>query len=188
MTADYYPLLRRAVDKLGRPDEAGRRDVYQRATQALVGQLRAAGSPEGEIDGHVEALQAAVARIEHDLTGRRRTQQTPTPRAPLEHLGRPIARVFEMSRDPVAPTRRRWKNLAVGGAVMVILLASSSAYYLGSRARGRPAPVSQREPAQPAVTPAATGSRTTVVDVAQAPYVLRRQRVFFRTTHPAGTV
>src|SRR5437764_1462836 len=56
-------------------------------------------------------------------------------------------------------------------------------YYVkpGSRptAANRPAPV------RPAATPTAVASAE---DLAQPSYILRRQRVFYRTTHPPGTI
>jgi hypothetical protein len=62
---DYLPLLTRAVSNLGNNPE-GRRAVYDRARQALVGQLRAMTPPlaEAEITRERLALEEAIRRVE----------------------------------------------------------------------------------------------------------------------------
>ena len=69
--ADYYPLLRKAIDRLDQPSEAARYNVYERARQALVNQLRSAGFADNQLDEHLEALDGAVAQIEREFTNAR---------------------------------------------------------------------------------------------------------------------
>ena len=47
---DYYPLLRKAIDRLDRPDQRARDDLYERARKALVRQLLDDGRSDAEID------------------------------------------------------------------------------------------------------------------------------------------
>ncbi len=64
--ADYYPLLARALDALPDRSPALRRAVYDRARNALIGQLRSLEPPlpEAAIETEREALDAAIAKLE----------------------------------------------------------------------------------------------------------------------------
>ncbi|WP_375466389.1 histidine kinase [uncultured Methylobacterium sp.] len=64
--ADYYPLLARALDALPDRTPAMRRAVYERARNALVGQLRSLEPPlpEADIDLERSALDGAIDRLE----------------------------------------------------------------------------------------------------------------------------
>src|SRR3954469_25118740 len=66
--ADYYPLLRRALDALTERSPAMRRAVYDRARAALMDQLRNLEPPlfEGEIARERLALEDAVNRVESE--------------------------------------------------------------------------------------------------------------------------
>src|SRR6476661_8489645 len=69
--ADYYPLLRKAIERLDRPGEAARYNVYERARQALVRQLRSSGIADEKLDQHLEELDRAVAQIEREFADKR---------------------------------------------------------------------------------------------------------------------
>ena len=66
--ADYYPLLARALDALPDRTPAMRKAVYERARNALIGQLRSLDPPlpEADIDLERRALDNAIARLESD--------------------------------------------------------------------------------------------------------------------------
>ena len=70
--AEYYPLLVRAVAAL--PDAApeARRQIYERARQALIGQLRKIDPPvpEADIERETRALDDAVAKLETELNAK----------------------------------------------------------------------------------------------------------------------
>ncbi len=68
--ADYYPLLAKAVAGLSNSTPETRRAIYERARAALIGQLRRMDPPvpESDLDREAEALEAAVARLEAELT------------------------------------------------------------------------------------------------------------------------
>src|SRR5437879_3818048 len=83
--ADYYPLLRKAIDRLDRPSEAARYNVYERARQALVRQLRGVGIADADLDQHLESLDRAVAQIESELANAR-AEPTRVPRAVREEV------------------------------------------------------------------------------------------------------
>ena len=69
--ADYFPLISRAVSNMGTSTPEQRRALYERATNALVQQLRNADPPisEDEIDRERVALEDAIRRVESEASG-----------------------------------------------------------------------------------------------------------------------
>ncbi|WP_460450529.1 histidine kinase [Alsobacter sp. SYSU BS001988] len=69
--ADYYPLISRAVANMGESTPEQRRALYERATNALLGQLRNSDPPVSEPDIARErlALEDAVRRVETEFGG-----------------------------------------------------------------------------------------------------------------------
>lgn len=67
--AEYYPLISRAVAGLRTGTPESRRAIYDRARQALVGQLRTMDPPipEEAIVRETTALDEAIARVEADI-------------------------------------------------------------------------------------------------------------------------
>jgi hypothetical protein len=203
--ADYYPLIRKAIDRLEKPSEAARYNVYERARQALVHQLRGAGIVDASLDQHLEALDRAVAQIEREFASAR-PGPTHVPRAvreeppvqaqeapqPVQAQAVPPPRSDEEQPTPVsspeersASVLRRWGVAMAAGVLAVVIAAGLSFYHFQPRPRpaaaDRPAPAPARSaPAQTAVASAD--------DTAPPSYILRRQRVFYRTTHPPGTI
>jgi len=193
---DYYPLLRKAIDRLDRPSEAARYNVYERARQALVRQLRGSGIIDEKLDEHLEALDRAVAQIERELA-KGRAEPTRVLRAGREEpeRDRDIPQPAEVPQRPgqappeppaAASLLRRW-GVAIAAVFLVVIVAAGvSVYNFKQTAR----PAAADRPASPA--PARpVSSRTAVAaadDSVQPSYILRRQRVFYRTTHPPGTI
>jgi len=168
MAPDYYSALRKAAAGPGLFDEAARHAFYQRARRALENDLRNADPPlrETDIEAELNALHAAVARIEVELAGERRP--------------RPVRPAVTVLPVPAADRKAlRGLGVALAGALALIVMAGLGAYSV-SRERARPALAGEGERVAVRTT-GAPGS-------AQAPYILRQQRVYYRTTHPAGTV
>ncbi len=69
--AEYYPLLSRAVSGLRDAPAEARRAIYDRARQALLGQLRSMQPPvpEEDIQRESTALDDAIARVEGEIAG-----------------------------------------------------------------------------------------------------------------------
>jgi lipoprotein-anchoring transpeptidase ErfK/SrfK len=195
--ADYYPLLRKAVDRLDRPGEAARYNVYERARQALVRQLRGASVVDAQLDEHLEALDRAVSQIESEFANGRKeptrvlngAREEPTPRhEPPEPQAAVAQEELQPTSDPAsakqsASVLRRWAVAMVLAVAGVGLAAGLSLYYF--KPGSRPAAATRPAPARPAGTPTAVASAE---DATQPSYILRRQRVFYRTTHPPGTI
>jgi lipoprotein-anchoring transpeptidase ErfK/SrfK len=193
--ADYYPLLRKAIDRLDRPGEAARYNVYERARQALVHQLRSAGVVDAQLDEHLEALDRAVSQIEGEFgNGRKEStrvlhvvraepapREPPQPRTAAQEQPQPTS--GPASAEQSASVLRRWAVAMVAAVVLVAVAAGLSLYYF--KPGSRPLAANRPPPVRPAATPTAVASAE---DVAQPSYILRRQRVFYRTTHPPGTI
>lgn len=215
MTTDYYPLIRKAVDGLERPDARSRQAMYERALQALVRQLEANNVPDAEIGKHIEALQAACARIEdeveirreprivaagtrpqgadlraaHNSAPERKPQIAPAPNVRLKGGHLRAERAFDIPENPAIQKRHSWKGIVLGVALIAALLAAGTVAYLALRDRDRPIIANRAKAERPAaVKAAAPAAPTSEVAAETASYILRRQRVYYRTTHPAGTV
>lgn len=67
--ADYYPLLSRAVSGLPVSNPETRRSIYERASKALLGQLRGIEPPipAADIAREEQALKEAIDRLEAEL-------------------------------------------------------------------------------------------------------------------------
>lgn len=103
--AEYYPLISRAVSNMGPSTPEQRRALYERATNALLGQLRASDPPlpEADIDRERVALEDAIRRVETEASGgvdramfeevleqaRQATTLPPWPSAPLPPQSQP---------------------------------------------------------------------------------------------------
>lgn len=195
MTADYYPLLRKAIDGLDRPDEDARYQIYERARQALVRQLQTSGRPGHEVEAHVDALQRAVSRIERELADAAAPRAAPP--APPAYRHAPPEQAHEQPRSSRTSPARHRTFAAIAAVLVAVILGGIGAYYYTSRDRA-PAQASRADTKRPAAPPAATPAIPTKVvptstagapaDASHASYVLRRQRVFYRTTHPPGTI
>ena len=207
--ADYYPLLRKAIDRLDQPSEAARYNVYERARQALVNQLRSAGFVDKQLDEHLESLDGAVAQIEREFTNARK-EPTRVLRAAREESGAKQARDEPQAAPPEAPPAgnldeppqqtpvaesagesasvlRRWGAVMAAGVLLVVIAAAVSLYFFQPRQRPASADRPAAAPAQSRPAPAPTAVATSQ-EAAQPSYILRRQRVFYRTTHPPNTI
>ena len=70
---DYYPLIARAVEELGRSTGEARRALYERARNA-VAQLRSDPALlEADIAKECLALEQAIRRVEAEAAGKSRT-------------------------------------------------------------------------------------------------------------------
>jgi hypothetical protein len=76
--ADYYPLLAKAVAAKAPSNPGARREIYERARKALLGQLRAIEPPipDADIERENQALDEAINRLEAELAA---TPETPAP-------------------------------------------------------------------------------------------------------------
>jgi lipoprotein-anchoring transpeptidase ErfK/SrfK len=184
--SDYYSILRKAVADPDRTSAADRQEIYERARRMVVGQLRAADPPwpEADIDEQIETLDAAVARLESEIEGEssRRTPPDRTARhdPPVEQALRPS------DREAVALPRRRTRWALVGVSAAILLAVLGGLWLASSDQATVPTPT----PAQPPQSASIDQQRPAdaAADPPHASYVLRKQHVYYRTTHPPGTI
>jgi len=186
---DYYSILLRAVAAPGAGDRQWRRGVYDRAQKMLASRLRSQrpAVPQAEIDVELEAMDAAIARIESEMAwtergARARDAQTA---ARNNDIG-PIAKPSRLS----------------GGAwiVLAIIVAAFGAGGYLFWAGHKPDAVKIKTAASTAAAPqpvrttsaAKDGELAAGVDGGSSnpdqPYVFRRQTTFYRTLQPVGTI
>ncbi len=98
--AEYYPLLERAVAGLQDATPGSRRAIYDRARNALLGQLRAMQPPIPEEDVQREsvALDDAIARLEERFS-KDKPRAAPKPAATV----RPVAAAPQSAQPPGLP-------------------------------------------------------------------------------------
>ena len=180
--ADYYSILLHAVTAPEASDAQWRRDLYSRAQNALIKQMRSRRPPASPSEMATEraALDAAIRRIEADRpwVGLKSTpgaaQRKPDRSPILERL--PL-------RGPV------WIALAV---VVAALGAGGYTYWSTHRSTSK---VATAPPYTESVTAAMTtkdgdirpGIDGGAMDAGQS-YVFRRQPTFYRTLQPVGTI
>jgi lipoprotein-anchoring transpeptidase ErfK/SrfK len=180
---DYFPVLERAVAALNPNTKEARRVLYDRARRALIDGLRASDPTLSDTDLRTQsaALEAAIRRVEGEAM--RRTAQPPPVAA---------ASAYEPAEPPAAPAppdavyqdrpplddERRPLRMILGAAAAVVLLIGGVAAYTFWPGKTS-VPPSQRGVAGRGVESEAWGA---------APYVYLRQPVYYRTTHPAGTI
>jgi hypothetical protein len=103
--AEYYPLLAKAVAALPNSTPETRRVVYERARRALLGQLQNLQPPISPADlaRETEALDAAVAKLEGELTGKPAPGARAAPPRPVAKPATPPSRPSPSPRPPATP-------------------------------------------------------------------------------------
>jgi lipoprotein-anchoring transpeptidase ErfK/SrfK len=186
---EYERILRKAVAELGDSDRASRYVVYERARATVLKQVRALYPPktEQEIEEYIAALHAAVENIEAEFA------EAAAPPPPVRPAPSP-----EMLPPATEAPRGRPMGLAAIGIAAAVIVAAAGAYFFVTR---EPAPKTARiDPPAPKAAPAAKAAPTSAqaapsttaaapsADPQHASFVLRRQRVYYRTTHPVGSI
>lgn len=185
---DYYSVLHNALSALDRDDPDARYELYERARHSVVERMRNTDPPwpEADIARQVADLDDAIRRLEAERAPppRPRAGRAPIPAAPP-----PSPPAYdEPVQTPAAEGRRLVK---VAAALVAVALIGIGGYFAWSRYGGNPASVASRSATPPTrLQPSAPAAR----DSPQPPgsqnasFLLRRQRVYHRTTHPVGTI
>jgi lipoprotein-anchoring transpeptidase ErfK/SrfK len=202
---DYYAILWRALKKGNFASAQWRENVFQQTRQMLLTQLRAGQPPlsNAEIRLHTDALESAIKTIQSEFArnagGERysdeRAFKQKTERAAESPAGaRPKA-------APFAVPQIVWVVLAVivaaiaAGAYALVASRHSDQASSPSKveaANDRPAAPQPAPKPRPVVATASDRDLAPGVDGgstdADVPFFFRRQPVFYRTTHPTGTI
>jgi lipoprotein-anchoring transpeptidase ErfK/SrfK len=182
--ADYYSILLHAVTAPEAGDAQWRRDLYNRARNALIKQMRGRRPPASPTEFAAEraALDAAIKRIEADKPwiGRAGGRSAVTPTKP--------------NRGPIL------KSLPLRGAVSIAVAVVAAALGAGaytywsthrSTSKVTTAPPSNTASVIAAMTTKDGDIRPGIdggpMDASQS-YIFRRQPTFYRTLEPVGTI
>jgi lipoprotein-anchoring transpeptidase ErfK/SrfK len=179
---DYFPVLERAVAALNPNTKEARRALYDRARRALVDGLRASDPTLSDTDLRTQsvALEAAIRRVEGEAL-RHTAQPAPVVAPayePAESMASPAPPDADYQDRPPLDDARKPLRMILGAAAAVVLLIAGVAAYTFWPGKTS-VPPSQRGVAGKRADPEAAGA---------APYVYLRQPVYYRTTHPAGTI
>jgi lipoprotein-anchoring transpeptidase ErfK/SrfK len=167
--ANYLSVIQRAVDALDPNTVEARRELYDRARRMMRERL-----PRATAQAELAALDEAIELIEAETVRRSAAPPAiePEPTEPPPAI--PAEDIAEQSEEERArwravlldaPKSKRWR--IVIPAVLVLVLGAAAFFWLR--------PEAGLEPAAPDERP--------VVN-----YVYLRQPVYYRTTHPAGTI
>lgn len=181
--ADYYSILLHAVAAPEAADAQWRRDLYNRARNALIKQMRGRRPPASPTEFAAEraALDAAIKRIETDKPwiGRASGTSGVTQKRPA---GSPIPKSLPL-RGPV------WIALAV---VIAALGAGAYTYWSTHRSTSKIATAPSNTVSVTAAMTTKDGDIRPGIDGgpmdANQSYIFRRQPTFYRTLEPVGTI
>jgi lipoprotein-anchoring transpeptidase ErfK/SrfK len=204
--ANYYEILSRALRRGNFADERWRREIYGRARQMLLQQSRGQRSQPAKIESKLQlaALDASIESIEAEF---RKTGASGGVAREKYDQASGTASAAEPSHTPregpIAAwiSARRLPSLVIAIAIAAAV-AGGYALWTARAPQDRAPPAAKTEAT--ASTPVFRGKRKAKVAAlpegelapgidggssdAEVPYVFRRQPVFYRTTHPAGTI
>lgn len=168
--ANYYEVLWSAVESV--PELNGRLAIYNRARGALTDRMRSVTPPipDAVIEGEQAALEQAIKRIEGEMRG--------SPAAAVAIS----SDVPETGLIPRYAVPRWFLSVAVVAfAALVAVLATTYLRSSNPTSRDRSAGSSgiEIDDRKPAPQQSAGDSRS---------YVFGRQLIYYRTTHPPGTI
>jgi lipoprotein-anchoring transpeptidase ErfK/SrfK len=190
---DYYSILLRAVTAPGAGDAQWRRTIYDRSRQMLATRMRQLRPPPplAEIAGEEARLEAAIERIEGELTwtehGDRAFEDTEVQE---EWSGQ--------DRGPLKSPSRLGPVALIAIAAVIVALGGGGYLLLGGKSQKPAAPPKGEAQSAVPATPAPAikvvkdGELAPGVDGGSSdpdlPYVYRRQPTFYRTLQPVGTI
>jgi lipoprotein-anchoring transpeptidase ErfK/SrfK len=196
---DYYSLLLRAVTAPDAGDAQWRSGIYDRARRMLANRLRTLRPPPpaAEVAAEESALDAAIERIESELSWTEHGTITPDART--------HDRFGDIGGEPwtareqglVATPSRRRRGALVLVAILAAALGAGGYVAWVEMAQKSPSPPSKAaaqigSPPLRAVATAANGELAPGVDGGNSDpdmsYVFRRQPTFYRTLQPVGTL
>jgi lipoprotein-anchoring transpeptidase ErfK/SrfK len=212
---DYYAILWHTLKTGDYESPQWRNHVFDRTRQMLMDQMRGRRPPlsNSEIKLQTDALDAAINAIQSEFVRKGSSGgSAPEPRYESSRLHRP-ARPDErpVNGNAADTVPFRFNRIVWAGAAVVVAALAAGVYALeATRQSATPPPATKAEttdkPAAPAankqaVAPAtgppaasmyANGDLAPGVDGGSAdadvPFFFRRQPVFYRTTHPVGTI
>jgi hypothetical protein len=175
----YYSVLVHAVSTLDPADSESRQAVYDRARYAMA----RAPLTIDEIRRERLALEAAIRRIEAEIAAT--TGAAPPPARGMDQLSDDRTDIRPRAGAPSVRVERKLPYMLVSGlAAATILVAAFAGYQYWRKPSARDGGTLVRTPARD-VSP--TKASATQQDESRS-YIFRRQLVYHRSIHPAGTI
>jgi len=174
---DYYSILYPAVVALDATERQKRAAIYDRARQIISdrGKVAANTLTTPDLLKEIHSLEAAIRRIESELSHPSAIATTETP----SQVPQPLGGTQSQQRSRL--------RLIVGLAIPALIVGSIS---LGGAAVFRH--WAEMDSERSRLTQSSLAPRQLAKNEAfppeDLPYTLRRQLVYYRTTHPLGTV
>jgi lipoprotein-anchoring transpeptidase ErfK/SrfK len=164
---DYYAVLQRAVTALDPNTRDARWQLYDRARRTVADRLRSIDPPlsEDEIERSLASVDSAIAQIEYE------TSRVPPP-APPTSAASDDADARGRVRALVGQRPRGYLYVALAALGLVAIIVGIVAYTYRPR--------SVASVASPPGRVEAAGTEPS--------YVYKRQPVYYRTTHPVGSI
>jgi lipoprotein-anchoring transpeptidase ErfK/SrfK len=202
--ANYYEILSQALRKGDFRDPLWRRQVYGRTRQMLLQQLRRTQPSASDGKRQLAAFDATIESIESEFEHAGPSSEVAEEEYRQPRRTRAATALAEKSGDGIAAwiLARPMYAVVVAVAVAAAVAGAYALWSAGSPTQERPAPVAKNE--VPASSPVFRGKRRPKAvalpdgelapgvdggsNDADVPYVFRRQPVFYRTTHPVGTI
>ena len=165
---DYYAVLQRAVAALDPNTRDARWHLYDRARRTVADRLRSIDPPlsEDEIERSLASVDSAIAQIEYETS-------RPPPPVPPASAASDDADAQGRVRTLVGRRPRGYLYVALAALGLVAIIIGILAYAY------RPRSVASVAPPPPLRVEAAG---------AEPSYVYKRQPVYYRTTHPVGSI
>jgi lipoprotein-anchoring transpeptidase ErfK/SrfK len=200
---DYYAILWRALKSGNFASAQWRDNVFQQSRQMLLTQLRSEQPPlsSAAIRLQTDALEAAIKTIQSEFAQNRGIRPGDERASRQKTAGAGASSVIADTKPQAAPFGLR-QIVWIGLAVLVAAI-SAGAYAVVASRHGAPAPPARKVEAaadRPALQPAPKSRAVAASDAdlapgidggstdADVPFFFRRQPVFYRTTHPPGTI
>jgi lipoprotein-anchoring transpeptidase ErfK/SrfK len=192
---DYYSLLLRAVTAPDAGDAKWRRGIYDRARRMLASRLRTLRPPPplAEIAAEESALEAAIERIEQELSWTEQGTIAPDART-HDRFGDIASEPWTAREQGLIATPSRWSRGAwIAVAVLAAALgAGGYVAWVGRTQKSAPPSQAEAHTTPSTVRTASNGELAPGVDGGNSDpdmaYVFRRQPTFYRTLQPVGTI
>jgi lipoprotein-anchoring transpeptidase ErfK/SrfK len=182
----YYDAIARSLAKIDASDMEIRLRFYERARALLADRLGSSEPPlrPAMMAAELAAFDAAIAQVESEYSQRGNA----VPHSTLvQHAGQGAPTRDSTVADPPRGSKAHLRlALAAVAAAVVVVLAGLAWWWMPNRDVASPA--AHPGPAVAGMDRDKGNNETAVVDVEKLPYFMRRQVVYYRSTHPAGTI
>jgi lipoprotein-anchoring transpeptidase ErfK/SrfK len=175
---DYYPVLRRAVSAVDPNRRELRHAIYDRARQAMAG----APLSLSEITREQIALEAAIRRVEVEFD---RTSRVTPPFRSADPSPDETPYAAPHTATGATGSGRMLSLLLVAGVGVAAMLAVG---FFGYEYWRKASVDGGKKLAQPPAHQVERPNRVQTPEGKVASYILKRQVVYYRSIHPAGTI